>query len=322
MQRKIIFFLLIALFPFFVNAISKCEYSTGSKMNDSYSATVIVTENPGGLGTSVSGTINYFAKINLNTSSYVTVKNWGFNHKECYKYANIDTGFVIIDQISDVGKTSYEIYVSDDKDSLTTHGYGIMTLLGSSSNSSNSTTKDNTTTTDDKKNESTTTDDKKKEDSTSGDKKTESTTTDDGKTESSTTGEEGTNYNVKDTTIGEICSMPQYRKIAKFLGSIVNFAKYVIPIVIIAFGVKDLYSAVMAAKDDAIKKAAKSIMFRLAAGVFVFLLPGLVQFFFNMLNDWSDYKIDVCCCSECVLNSNCDVNSCNSKSCKLEGMNS
>lgn len=129
------------------------------------------------------------------------------------------------------------------------------------------------------------------------------------------------NYDVKDTSVSQICSMPQYRKVAKFIGTIVTFAKYVIPIIIIAFGIMDLYKAVTASKDDDIKKAAKSIAVRAAAGVFIFLLPGLVQFFFNMLNDWSNYKIDVCCCTECILNSSCDVNSCNSDSCKLEGMN-
>lgn len=129
-------------------------------------------------------------------------------------------------------------------------------------------------------------------------------------------------YDVKDTTVGEICSMPQYRKVAKFFGSIVTFVKYIIPIIIIAFGIMDLYNAVTSAKDDQIKKSFKSIGVRVAAGVLVFLLPGLVQFFFNMLNDWSNYKVDVCCCTECILNSSCDVNSCNSKSCKIEGMNS
>ena len=126
---------------------------------------------------------------------------------------------------------------------------------------------------------------------------------------------------VSDTTVGEICSMPQYRKTMRFFGTIVTFAKYIVPIVIIAFGIMDLYKAVAGAKDDEIKKSFKAIMVRIAAGVFIFLLPGLVQFFFNMLNEWSDYKVDVCCCTECLLNSSCDTNSCSSNSCKIEGMN-
>ena len=126
---------------------------------------------------------------------------------------------------------------------------------------------------------------------------------------------------VNDTSIGEICSMPQYRKTTRFFGTIVTFAKYIVPIIIIAFGIMDLYKAVTGVKDDEIKKAFKAIMVRIAAGVLIFLLPGLVQFFFNMLNEWSNYKVDVCCCTECLLNSSCDTNSCNSGSCKIEGMN-
>lgn len=126
---------------------------------------------------------------------------------------------------------------------------------------------------------------------------------------------------VNDTSIGEICNMPQYRKTMRFFGTIVTFAKYIVPIIIIAFGIMDLYKAVTGAKDDEIKKSFKAIMVRIAAGVLIFLLPGLVQFFFNMLNEWSNYKVDVCCCTECLLNSSCDTNSCNSGSCKIEGMN-
>ncbi len=128
-------------------------------------------------------------------------------------------------------------------------------------------------------------------------------------------------YDVNDTSIGEICSMPQYRKTMRFFGTIVTFAKYIVPLIIIAFGIMDLYKAVTGAKDDDIKKSFKAIMVRIAAGVLIFLLPGLVQFFFNMLNEWSNYKVDVCCCTECLLNSSCDTNSCNSGSCKIEGMN-
>ena len=93
---------------------------------------------------------------------------------------------------------------------------------------------------------------------------------------------------VNDTSIGEICSMPQYRKTTRFFGTIVTFAKYIVPIIIIAFGIMDLYKAVTGAKDDEIKKAFKAIMVRIAAGVLIFLLPGLVQFFFNMLNELSN----------------------------------
>ena len=62
------------------------------------------------------------------------------------------------------------------------------------------------------------------------------------------------------------------------------------------------------------------IAIRVLAGVFIFFLPGIVQFVLNMVNEWSDYKNDWCCCTECILNSDCEVNSCSSNKCKIEGV--
>lgn len=130
------------------------------------------------------------------------------------------------------------------------------------------------------------------------------------------------NYSVTDDAdIGGLCDKSQYRKPMKFLGIILSFFKIIVPIVIVALGVMDLYKAVTASKEDEIRKAFKAIMVRVIAGVFVFLLPGLVQFVLNMVNEWSDYKNDWCCCTDCLLNPDCDVNSCSSDSCHIEGTN-
>lgn len=128
-------------------------------------------------------------------------------------------------------------------------------------------------------------------------------------------------YNIKDTSVENICSMPSYRKPMKFVGTIINFVKIIIPIIIIGFGVMDLYKAITGSKDDEIKKSIKSIIIRVIAGICMFLLPGIIQFILNMVNEWSNYKNSWCCCTDCLLNSNCDVNSCDSNSCKIEGMN-
>ena len=128
-------------------------------------------------------------------------------------------------------------------------------------------------------------------------------------------------YKIEDASIGGLCNKSSYRKPMKFLGTLVNFFKYIVPIAIILFGLMDLYKAVTASKDDAIKKAVKSIAVRVIAGVFIFFLPGIVQFILNMVNEWSEYKNDWCCCTECLLNPDCNVNSCSSDSCHIEGTN-
>jgi len=130
-----------------------------------------------------------------------------------------------------------------------------------------------------------------------------------------------TDYAVKDTDIHTICSMPSYRKPMKFVGILVRLSKILVPLAIIAYGAYDLYKAMTGSKDDEIKKAFKSIAIRIIAGVFIFLLPGLIQFVLNMVNDWSEYKNSWCCCTECLLNKDCNVNACDSASCHIEGTN-
>ncbi len=122
-----------------------------------------------------------------------------------------------------------------------------------------------------------------------------------------------------DTTVENICSQPYYRKPMKFIGTFITFAKIIVPIIIIIFGLMDLYKAITSQKDDGITKAVRSIVVRVLAGVFIFFLPGIVQFILNMVNEWSNYKNNWCCCTECILNSDCDTNSCNSSSCKIGG---
>lgn len=129
-------------------------------------------------------------------------------------------------------------------------------------------------------------------------------------------------YNVDNTTtIDSVCASPSYRKVMKVGGIILNFVRILVPIAIIVFGAIDLYKAITSSDDKRINKAAKSIIVRVIAGVFIFLLPGIIQFALNMVNEWSDYKNSWCCCTDCLLNPDCDVNSCNSDSCKIEGMN-
>lgn len=133
--------------------------------------------------------------------------------------------------------------------------------------------------------------------------------------------EDAPNYNIDDTSISDVCNMPEYRKTMKFFGTIVSFAKIVVPLLIIAFGIVDLYKAITSSKDDRIFKAVRSIIIRVIAGVAIFLLPGIVQFVLNMVNEWSEYENSWCCCTDCLLNPDCDTNSCSSDSCRIEGMN-
>ena len=90
------------------------------------------------------------------------------------------------------------------------------------------------------------------------------------------------------------------KEIWVFLGNILNVVKIVIPILILAFGCIDCGKAVVASKDDEIKKALKSLMFRILAGAVIFFIPVIIKFAFSLVDSFSgdiekDYNVCVSC---------------------------
>ena len=96
-------------------------------------------------------------------------------------------------------------------------------------------------------------------------------------------------------------------KLWKLVGRILLVFKIVIPLLVIVFGMIDLGKAVVASKDDEIKKAAKSLGMRALAGVLIFFIPTIVAFIFNMVDSFSE-DTDYSTCSKCITNpGECDV---------------
>ena len=90
------------------------------------------------------------------------------------------------------------------------------------------------------------------------------------------------------------------KEIWVFLGNILNVVKIVIPILILAFGCIDFGKAVVASKDDEIKKALKSLMFRILAGAVIFFIPVIIKFALSLVDSFSgdiekDYNVCVSC---------------------------
>ncbi len=87
------------------------------------------------------------------------------------------------------------------------------------------------------------------------------------------------------------------------VGKILSVFKIVIPLLIIIFGMIDLGKAVVASKDDEIKKAAKQLGMRILAGVVIFFIPVIVSFAFT-LADGFDAEGDYSTCEACITNPN------------------
>lgn len=68
--------------------------------------------------------------------------------------------------------------------------------------------------------------------------------------------------------------------INKYLG----YIHIIVPIMVLALGVYDFFGAMLASKEDDMKKAQKRFIIRLVAGVLVFLAPTIVNIIINILN--------------------------------------
>lgn len=87
----------------------------------------------------------------------------------------------------------------------------------------------------------------------------------------------------------------------KFLGHIVVIFKIIIPIVLIIMGAFDFFKGVTSGKDEELKKAGKSFLFRVIAAVVIFFLPTIVSLIFSYIDSWTGIKGDFNACQKCVL---------------------
>lgn len=71
--------------------------------------------------------------------------------------------------------------------------------------------------------------------------------------------------------------------IPKITSMVVTFIKIAVPIILIILGMIDLAKAVIASKEEEIKKAQQLFIKRLIAAVVVFLIVTIVQVLFNIL---------------------------------------
>ena len=69
-------------------------------------------------------------------------------------------------------------------------------------------------------------------------------------------------------------------------------------------GIKDLFDVIVSGKEDVASKKIKSLVTRIAIGVIIFLLPGIVDFLFNTITDItkSDGLSGMNNCKTCILN--------------------
>lgn len=83
-----------------------------------------------------------------------------------------------------------------------------------------------------------------------------------------------------ETTCDGIVDESLKNLINKYLG----YIHILIPILILALGVFDFFKAMIASKEEEMKKAQKNFIIRLVSGVLIFLAPTIVNMIIDMLN--------------------------------------
>lgn len=89
----------------------------------------------------------------------------------------------------------------------------------------------------------------------------------------------------------------------QIVGYVLLVFKIVIPLLLIILGMLDLGKAVIASKDDEIKKSITSLVKRAVAAVIIFLLPTIVSFLIGVIGGFNkDAEADYNVCRACIVN--------------------
>ena len=87
-------------------------------------------------------------------------------------------------------------------------------------------------------------------------------------------------------------------KIANTVHTIILVIQIAVPILLVVFGMIDLFKAVMASKEDEIKKGRQTFIKRLLTAVIVFFVIAIVKFLISFVAD----DDGIITCANCFLN--------------------
>ena len=88
----------------------------------------------------------------------------------------------------------------------------------------------------------------------------------------------------------------------KFIGYILLMVKIIIPLILIVFGIIDLFKAITGGKDGEVAKSLKTFVFRMIAGVAIFFVPTIISFVFSLVDSFDDVQSEFDLCQKCILN--------------------
>ena len=80
-------------------------------------------------------------------------------------------------------------------------------------------------------------------------------------------------------------------KFGDYLRDALKLVRFAVPIILIAFTIKDFFQCLASQDSDGLKKAISSFKTRAIIGVLIFFLPTIINFILDLTGIGADYKI-------------------------------
>ena len=96
-----------------------------------------------------------------------------------------------------------------------------------------------------------------------------------------------------------VCEESGFLSVILFIKSVIDLIQIIVPIILIIFGMLDLAKAIMAQKEDEIKKGQQTFIKRCIAAVIVFFVVMVVQMVVSFVSNDND---DISSCLKCFIN--------------------
>ena len=93
-------------------------------------------------------------------------------------------------------------------------------------------------------------------------------------------------------------------KIPKTVSTIITLIKIAAPVILVIFGMLDLFKGIMQQKEDEIKKGQQIFIKRLISGALIFFVFSIVQFIVGFVADSSN-RNGIMDCVQCFINYDC-----------------
>lgn len=105
-----------------------------------------------------------------------------------------------------------------------------------------------------------------------------------------------------DAYVGEnICGDTNILKALRFVGYLLALARLFVPLLIIGFGIFDIYKTVIAGTMDSFSKQLKSFGMRLIIGILIFFVPTICGVVLNQLEGFNVISSEYKSCEKCLL---------------------